>query len=102
MGLAIFAGRNRLSGDIMYQQNDKVMLLETGEVLTVILDFSDELERGIIVKERIGRNLSASEVRAAGHTRQRADAGRGIVPPGPVPPPPAGSLPQIAGAVPNA
>ena len=31
----------------MYKQNDKVMILETGEVLTVIMDFSDELERGI-------------------------------------------------------
>lgn len=72
----------------MYRENDKIMLLETGEVLTVIMDFSDELERGIVVKENIGRNLMASEVRPAGHTRQRADAGRGIVPPDPLPPPP--------------
>ena len=72
----------------MYKENDKIMLLETGEVLTVIRDFSDELERGIIVKENIGRNLMASEVRPAGHTRQRADAAVGIVPPDPLPPPP--------------
>jgi hypothetical protein len=72
----------------MYRENDKIMLLETGEVLTVIIDFSDEMERGIVVKEKIGRNLMASEVRPAGHTRQRADAGRGVVPPDPLPPPP--------------
>ncbi len=73
----------------MYYENDKVMLLQTGEVLTVIMDFSDELERGIVVKENIGRNLMASEVRPAGHTRQRADAAIGVVPPDPFPPPPA-------------
>ena len=72
----------------LYQKNDKVMLLETGEVLTVLMDFSDELERGIVVRENIGRNLMASEVRPAGHTRQRADAGQGVVPPDPNPPPP--------------
>jgi hypothetical protein len=70
----------------MYQENDKIMLLETGEVLTVIKDFGDEMERGIIVKENIGRNLMACEVRPAGHTRQRADAGQGVVPPDPIPP----------------
>ena len=53
----------------MYSQNDKIMLLATGEVLTVIRDFSDELERGIVVRENIGRNLMTSEVRPAGHTR---------------------------------
>ncbi len=68
------------------------MLLETGEVLTVIMDFSQEMERGIIVKEKIGRNLMASEVRPAGHTRQRAEAGRGVVPPDPAPPPPVEGL----------
>ena len=72
----------------MYRENDKIMLLETGEVLTVLIDFSDQMERGIVVKEKIGRNLMASEVRPAGHTRQRADAGRGVVPPDPLPPPP--------------
>jgi hypothetical protein len=68
-----------------YKENDKVMIVETGEVVTVILDFSDELEYGIIVKESIGRNLAASEVRPAGHTRQRIDAGAGIVAPDPFP-----------------
>ena len=38
----------------MYRENDKIMLLETGEVLTVIKDFSDEMECGIVVKESIG------------------------------------------------
>ena len=71
----------------MYSENDKIMVLETGEVLTVIMDFTDELERGIVVKENIGRNLMASEVRPAGHTRLRAEAGRGIIPPDPLPPP---------------
>jgi hypothetical protein len=74
----------------MYKQNDKVMILETGEVLTVIMDFSDELERGIVVRENIGRNLMHSEVRPAGRTRQRLDAARGIVPPDPAPPVPHG------------
>ncbi len=72
----------------MYYENDKIMLLQTGEVLTVIMDFSDELERGIVVKENIGRNLMASEVRPAGRTRQRADAAIGVSPPDPGPPPP--------------
>jgi hypothetical protein len=74
----------------MYKQNDKIMILETGEVLTVIMDLSAEMERGIVVRENIGRNLSHDEVRAAGHTRQRLDASRGIVPPDPAPPVPAG------------
>ncbi len=76
----------------MYYANDKIMLLATGEVLTVIMDFSDELERGIVVKENIGRNLMTSEVRPAGHTRQRADAAVGVIPPDPMPPPPAESI----------
>jgi hypothetical protein len=75
-----------------YTENDKVMVLETGEVLTVIMDFSDELERGIVVRENIGRNLMASEVRPAGHTRQRAEAARGIEPPDPPPPRPMGKI----------
>jgi hypothetical protein len=62
------------------------MVLETGEVLTVIIDFGDEMGHGIVVKEKIGRNLMASEVRPAGHTRQRADAARGVVSPDPFPP----------------
>jgi hypothetical protein len=74
----------------LYRENDKVMLLATGEVLTVLRDFSDELEGGIVVRENIGRNLRASEVRPAGHTRQRADAGVGIEPPDADRPPPPG------------
>jgi hypothetical protein len=74
----------------MYKQNDKIMILETGEVLTVIMDFSDELERGIVVRENIGRNLARSEVRPAGRTRQRLEASQGIVPPDPPPPVPHG------------
>ncbi len=70
----------------MYRENDKVMLLTTGEVLTVIIDFSDQMDRGIVVKENIGRNLMPAEVRPAGPTRQRADASLGIVPPDPAPP----------------
>jgi hypothetical protein len=70
----------------MYNENDKIMILETGEVLTVIMDFSDELECGIVVKENIGRNLMSSEVRPAGRTRQREEAGRGVIPPDPMPP----------------
>ena len=74
----------------MYKQNDKVMILDTGEVLTVVMDLSNEMERGIVVRENIGRNLAHSEVRPAGHTRQRLDASRGIVPPDPAPPVPVG------------
>lgn len=83
------AAENRfLKPTEMYRENDKIMLLDTGEVLTVIIDFTDKMERGIIVKENIGRNLRASEVRPAGHTRQRADAGQGVMAPEPFPPPP--------------
>jgi len=72
----------------MYKENDKIMVLTTGEVLTVAADFTEHLERGIVVKENIGKYLKACEVRPAGHTRERADAGRGIVEPEPFPPPP--------------
>ncbi len=75
----------------MYKQNDKVMVLETGEVLTVIMDLSGEMDRGIVVREKIGRNLAHTEVRPAGKTRERFDAARGIVPPDPAPPVPAGT-----------
>jgi hypothetical protein len=75
----------------MYKQNDKVMLLETGEVFTVIMDLSGEMERGVVVRENIGRNLSQDEVRAAGKTRERLDAARGIVPPEPAPAVPYGA-----------
>jgi hypothetical protein len=72
----------------MYYENDKVMVLETGEVLTVIADFSDKLKRGIIVRENVGRNFAPYEVRPAGRTRQRLEAGIGIIPPDPRPPVP--------------
>ena len=75
----------------MYKQNDKVMILETGEVLTVIVDMSDEMDRGIVVRESIGRNLSHDEVRPAGRTRERLEASRGILPPDPAPPVPMGT-----------
>jgi hypothetical protein len=75
----------------MYKQNDKVMLLETGEVLTVIMDLSSEMTRGIVVRENIGRNLSHDEVRPAGKTRERLEASRGIIPPDPAPPIPLGA-----------
>jgi len=75
----------------MYKQGDKIMVLDTGEVLTVIMDLSEKMDRGIVVRERIGRNLSHDEVRPAGRTRERLDAGRGIVPPEPAPPIPLGS-----------
>lgn len=72
----------------MYSENDKIMILETGEVLTVIADLSDRLDRGIIVRENIGRNLSTTEVRPAGRTRERAEAAIGVIPPDPPPPVP--------------
>jgi len=75
----------------MYKQNDKIMVLETGEVLTVIMDLSGEMDRGIVVREAIGRNLSHDEVRPAGRTRERLEAARGIVPPDPAPPVPMGA-----------
>ena len=75
----------------MYNHNDKVMILETGEVLTVIMDLSSEMDRGIVVRENIGRNLSHDEVRPAGRTRERLEASRGIVPPEPAPPVPLGA-----------
>jgi len=75
----------------MYNQNDKIMILETGEVVTVIMDMSHEMDRGIVVRENIGRNLSHREVRPAGKTRERLDASRGIVPPDPAPPVPVGA-----------
>ncbi len=72
----------------MYKEDDKIMVLATGEVLTVITDLSDQVERGIVVKENFGRNLMPSEVRPAGHTRERADAGQGVIALEPFPPAP--------------
>jgi hypothetical protein len=72
----------------LYAEDDKVMILETGEVLTVQEDRSHELEPGIVVKETIGRMLTHGEVRPAGHTRQRRDLARSIIQPDSPPPPP--------------
>ncbi len=72
----------------MYREHDKIMVLETGEVLTVIRDFTDETEQGIVVKERFGRNLAGWEVRPAGRTRQRLEAALGLLPTMPFPRPP--------------
>ena len=71
----------------MYRENDKIMVLATGEVLTVTADFTAHLERGIMVKEDMGMSFTAPEVRPAGRTRERADAGKGVVEPDPFPPP---------------
>jgi hypothetical protein len=75
----------------MYKHNDKIMVLETGEVLTVIMDLSSEMDRGIVVRESFGRNLAYGEVRPAGKTRERLEAARGILPPDPAPPVPLGA-----------
>jgi hypothetical protein len=67
----------------LYKAGDKVMLKETGEVLTVLDDLSYYKEPGILVEEKVGRMFLHSEVRPAGHTRQRRDAGIGITEPEP-------------------
>jgi hypothetical protein len=69
----------------MYNENDKIMVLDTGEVLTVAIDLTDRMEQGIVVKERFGRALAPFEVRPAGRTRQRIEAAGGIIPPMPYP-----------------
>ena len=70
----------------LYAENDKIMHLRTGQVLTVHADLSNLLDPGIIVKEKVGRLLRHSEVRPAGKTRERFEAEKGIVPPDPLPP----------------
>jgi hypothetical protein len=70
-----------------YQEYDKVMVNETGEVLTVHEDLSLHTELGIVVKENIGRMLLHGEVRPAGHTRQRAELAAWITAPEAPPPP---------------
>lgn len=77
-----------------YKRHDKIMLLTTGEVLTVVDDFSkDPNDPGIIVKGIIRPLLSHAEVRPAGQTRERYDAGKGITAPeAPPPPPPSNSI----------
>ncbi len=78
--------------DRLYAENDKIMLLETGQVLTVHEDLSNDRDPGIIVKEKIGRLLHRNEVRPAGSTRQRVDLEKHIVEREPVPPPPENCL----------
>lgn len=58
----------------LYQENDKIMLKETGEIFTVDADLSNRVEPGIVVKENIGRLLLHCEVRPAGQTREKRDA----------------------------
>jgi hypothetical protein len=72
----------------LYAEHDKIMLLKTGQVLTVHADLSNHLDPGIIVKEKVRRLIRRSEVRPAGHTRQRIDLERYITDPEPSPPPP--------------
>jgi hypothetical protein len=78
--------------DRLYAENDKIMLLETGQVLTVHEDLSNHLAPGIIVKEKIGRLLHRNEVRPAGSTRQRLEVEKHITEPEPAPPPPENRL----------
>ena len=72
----------------LYKKHDKIMIKDTGEVLTVLEDLSNHMEPGIIVQEKIGRLLLHCDVRPAGHTRQRLEAAVGITEPEPPPPPP--------------
>jgi hypothetical protein len=78
--------------DRLYAEHDKIMILKTGQVLTVHEDLSNHLTPGIIVKEKIGRLLHRSEVRPAGATRQRLDLEEHITEPEPAPPPPENCL----------
>jgi hypothetical protein len=76
----------------LYQENDKIMLLTTGEVFTVLADLSEDNKPGIFVKEKVLPAICHSQVRPAGRTRERADAGVGITDPEIPPPRPADSL----------
>ncbi|MCE0485020.1 MAG: hypothetical protein LV479_12390 [Methylacidiphilales bacterium] len=76
-----------------YKRNDKIMLLTTGEVLTVVDDFSkDKNDPGIIVQGEVRALLRHCEVRPAGQTRERFDAGKGVTEPEPPPPKPPNSI----------
>jgi hypothetical protein len=72
----------------LYQEHDKIMLRETGQILTVHEDLSYHMEPGIIVKEKIRRLLLQSEVQPVGQTRERIELERWITAPGVPPPPP--------------
>jgi hypothetical protein len=62
----------------LYREDDKIMLLSTGEVFTVLADLSEDSKPGIFVKEKVMAAICHSQVRPAGRTRERADAGVGI------------------------
>jgi len=62
----------------LYQENDKIMVLATGEVFTVLIDVSEGSKPGIYVKEKALPPFDHDDVRPAGHTRERADAGVGV------------------------
>ncbi len=68
------------------------MLLATGEVFTVLADLTDDSKPGLYIKEKVVGAFSHSEVRPAGRTRERADAGVGITDPEPPAPRPDTSL----------
>jgi len=79
-------------GKKLYQENDKIMLLATGEVFTVFADLSEDSKPGIFVKEKILPPICPTEVRPAGQTRERFDAGAGITEPETPPPRPESSI----------
>ena len=62
------------------------MVKETGEVFTVFRDLGFSGIPAIMVSERTGEMLARDDVRPAGHTRQRVDLARDIVPPEKIPP----------------
>ena len=68
------------------------MVLKTGEIFTVLSDLSDQGEPGIVVKEESCPMLWHSEVRPAGRTRERRDAGKGVTEPDNPPPTPPENL----------
>jgi hypothetical protein len=76
----------------LYQENDKIMLLATGEVFTVLADLTENSVPGIFVKEKVLPAMCHSQVRPAGRTRERADAGAGITEPDSPPPRPENSI----------
>ena len=77
------AGEYSKDMDRLYAEHDKIMLIKTGQVLTVHEDLSNHLDPGIIVKEKVGRLVRRSEVRPAGHTRTRLELEKHIVEPDP-------------------
>lgn len=79
--------------DKPYQENDKIMLLETGEVFTVLAHLTEGKKIGIVVKEKIIAPICPTKVRPAGRTRERQDAGAGITEPDSTPPPPPPTTP---------